>query len=62
VVIEQAKGVLCERLGIAPDEAFRILRRGARSHRLRIHDLAAKVVASRETPPELGRPSSGDAA
>ena len=63
VIIEQAKGVLCERLRIAPDEAFGILRRGARSHRLRIHELATKVVASRETPPELDWPSSaGDAA
>ena len=55
VVIEQAKGVLSERLDIAPDAAFLILRRGARHNRLPIHDLAADVVAAREMPPALAR-------
>jgi hypothetical protein len=50
IVIEQAKGVLGERLTLAPDDAFEILRRAARSQRLRIHILAAEVVTSRETP------------
>jgi hypothetical protein len=54
IVIEQAKGVLAERYGIGVDDAFRILRRAARSNRVRIHDLAARVVASRETPSEFG--------
>ena len=53
VVIEQAKGVLVERHALDPDEAFQVLRRGARSNRMRIHDLAARVVSSREAPPEL---------
>jgi hypothetical protein len=53
VVIEQAKGVLSERLGVAPDDAFVVLRRAARSNRIRIHDLARRVVASRATPREL---------
>ena len=53
IVIEQAKGVLSERYSVDPDQAFRILRRGARSNRMRIHDLAGRVVASRTTPPEL---------
>jgi hypothetical protein len=53
IVIEQAKGVLCERYGIEPDKAFQLLRGGARSNRMRLHELAARVVASRETPPEL---------
>jgi AmiR/NasT family two-component response regulator len=53
VVIEQAKGVLAERFGVPPDEAFQLLRRGARNHRIRVHDLAARVVASRETPEEI---------
>ena len=52
-MIEQAKGVLCERYSIDADQAFQILRRGARSNRMRIHDLAASVIASRTTPPEL---------
>lgn len=56
IVIEQAKGVLAERFGVAPDEAFQVLRRGARNHRIRVHDLAARVVASRETPDEIEAP------
>jgi hypothetical protein len=53
VIIEQAKGVLSERFRISPDEAFFILRAGARNNRARIHDLAADVVESRVTLPEL---------
>lgn len=50
IVIEQAKGVLIERLAVPPEQAFEILRRASRTQRLRIHILAAEVVASRETP------------
>ena len=46
IVIEQAKGILAERHGITPTEAFKRLRREARSHRLNIHVLAAGVVAT----------------
>ena len=53
IVIEQAKGVLAERFGLDVDEAFDLLRRAARSNRLRIHDLAAAVVATKTTPPEI---------
>ena len=53
IVIEQAKGVLAERFALDPDAAFQLLRRGARNHRTRIHELAARVVASRETPPQI---------
>jgi AmiR/NasT family two-component response regulator len=53
VVIEQAKGVLAERLGVDVHEAFQVLRMSARSHRMRLHDLAARVVETRETPPEV---------
>jgi AmiR/NasT family two-component response regulator len=53
VVIEQAKGVLVERFRLSPDQAFSALRSGARSSRIRVHSLAAEVVASRTTPPEL---------
>lgn len=53
VAIEQAKGILAERLEIGPEEAFILLRRSARSSRVKLHDLAAAVVASRETPPEI---------
>jgi len=50
VVIEQAKGILAERQEITPEEAFNRLRREARSQRVKLHDLAAEVVASRAEP------------
>lgn len=53
VVIEQAKGVLGERFGLEPDQAFQVLRRSARSNRLPLRDLAARVVSSRKTPWEV---------
>jgi hypothetical protein len=53
IVIEQAKGVLVERLSLAPDQAFEILRRAARSQRRRIHVVAAEVVDTRETPADI---------
>jgi ANTAR domain len=55
VVIEQAKGVLAERFGLEVHEAFQVLRRAARSNRMRLHDLATRVVESRQTPPEIER-------
>ena len=60
VVIEQAKGILAERFGWDIDRAFEVLRRAARSTQRRLHDLAAEVVESRETPVSVtaaaGRP------
>jgi ANTAR domain-containing protein len=53
VVIEQAKGVLSERFGTDVVEAFELLRRAARDNRVRLHDLASRVVSSRVTPPEI---------
>jgi hypothetical protein len=50
IVIEQAKGVLAERYRIDVDRAFAVLRGASRSNRIRIHDLAAAVVASPRTP------------
>ena len=46
VVIEQAKGVLAEREGIDPDEAFERLRQAARSNRMNIHHHAREIVNS----------------
>jgi hypothetical protein len=46
IVIEQAKGILAERHGITPDDAFARLRRGARSRRMKLHDAAAEIIAS----------------
>lgn len=53
VMIEQAKGIIGERYGVDMDKAFQLLRRGARSNRMRLHDLAERVVHSPQTPPEL---------
>jgi AmiR/NasT family two-component response regulator len=53
IVIEQAKGILAERLGLEIEAAFELLRRTARSNRRPIHGVAEAVVSSRETPPEV---------
>jgi AmiR/NasT family two-component response regulator len=53
IVIEQAKGVLAERHQLDVEQAFDILRQAARSSRVKIHALAAEVVAGRESPPAV---------
>ena len=55
VVIEQAKGVLAERLGLDIEEAFGVLRSAARSNGRNLRELAVEVVRSPETPPEVTR-------
>lgn len=50
IVIEQAKGMLADRLSVSVDDAFEILRYAARSHRAKLHEVAARVVKERETP------------
>ena len=59
VVIEQAKGVLGERFGLEPDQAFQVLRRAARSNRIPLRDLAARVVSTRKTPWEVAAQLDG---
>jgi GAF domain-containing protein len=44
VMIEQAKGILAERLQTTPDEAFEILRRYARDHNYPLTQLAGDVI------------------
>lgn len=44
IVIEQAKGVLAESLGLEPTSAFERLRRHARSNNRKLHDVATDVV------------------
>jgi GAF domain-containing protein len=44
VVIEQAKGILAERLATTPDEAFLVLRRFARDRNYRLTELAGDVI------------------
>jgi hypothetical protein len=61
VLVEQAIGVLSERLARTPRDAFELLRKVARRGGVRVHDLSRQVVRSAtETgaalPPELTRP------
>ena len=45
IVIEQAKGVIAERLGVHVDEAFAQMRGHARSHGERLSEVARRVVS-----------------
>jgi hypothetical protein len=56
IVIEQAKGILAERRGTTPDEAFAELRSDARSRRMKLHELAADIVATAGAPAGDGLP------
>jgi AmiR/NasT family two-component response regulator len=53
IMIEQAKGIVAERYGLDADEAFQLIRRAARSNRMKLYDLVAAIRPGRETPPEL---------
>ena len=50
VVVEQANGVLAERLGLDVKAAFSVLRGAARSERIKVQDLARTVVNNNDTP------------
>ena len=50
VVIEQAKGVIAERLGLHVDEAFDLMREHARSQNEKLSDVARRVVVARARP------------
>lgn len=50
VVIEQAIGVVSQRFGLAPREAFDRLRKSARSRGQKVHELAANLVRSARDP------------
>ena len=47
IQIEQAKGLLAERLGIEVDAAFELLRKTARNSGRKIHDVAADILSGR---------------
>ncbi len=53
IIVEQAKGVLAERLRMRPDEAFELLRGTARFRQMSVHDLARDVVENPGTPAEI---------
>jgi GAF domain-containing protein len=48
VLIEQAKGILAERLGVTMDEAFTTLRGHARANHRHLSELAGTIVAGTE--------------
>ncbi len=50
VVIEQAKGIIFERFGVTMDDSFELLRQAARSHQIKVRELAEHLVETRETP------------
>lgn len=45
IVIEQAKGMVAEREGLDMEQSFEMLRNHARSHNLRLADVASDVIA-----------------
>src|SRR5204863_4328396 len=48
VAIEQAKGVIAERYRLSLDDAFQLIRRAARSHRIKLQDLARAIQPGEE--------------
>jgi ANTAR domain len=53
VAIEQAKGILAERYSLDPDAAFDVIRRAARSNRMKLHELVRRIRPGEPTPDEL---------
>jgi AmiR/NasT family two-component response regulator len=53
VAIEQAKGVVAERYGLDPEQAFQLIRRAARSNRMKLRDLVEAIKPGEPSPPEL---------
>lgn len=53
IIVEQAKGILAERRGIDPGDAFTLLRNYARNHGQRLTELAAAVIDGSTTATEL---------
>jgi GAF domain-containing protein len=58
IVIEQAKGMVAERLGVKMEQAFAILRGHARNHNLRLADVAQGVIGGTMPTSALDRPAS----
>ncbi len=61
VVIEQAKGILAERLSVDPNQAFTALRRHARSGNHRLTDLARAIIAGTAALPDREQRPGGPA-
>jgi hypothetical protein len=55
IVIEQAKGVLMERLDLSQQAAFELLRSSARRSRRKLHHVASEILKTRVTPDYIER-------
>ena len=66
IVVEQAKGVLIERLDLPAEAVFELLRSAARRSRMNLHQVAAEILKTRVTPDyierEIGHLMRGDSA
>lgn len=60
VVIEQAKGVISQGLGVDVENAFTLLRRHSRNNNERLADAAARIVAGALSPSQLDEPRTTD--
>jgi ANTAR domain-containing protein/GAF domain-containing protein len=60
IIIEQAKGVLAERLQISADEAFELLRGAARSRNRLLSDLARDIASGTADAAQLLRNAPGE--
>jgi AmiR/NasT family two-component response regulator len=50
-VIGEAKGILMERFWLTDDEAFELLKRLSSEQEVKLRDIAAELVRTREIPP-----------
>jgi hypothetical protein len=53
VAIEQAKGIVAERYGLELDDAFELIRRASRTHRMKLHELVRLIRPREPLPREL---------
>jgi ANTAR domain-containing protein len=53
VAIEQAKGIVAERYGLNLDDAFELIRRASRTHRVKLHDVVRGIRPGEPAPREL---------
>lgn len=56
VILEQAKGMVAERLDLDMEQSFATLRQHARHHNLRLSDVAQSVIGGSLAPSALGAP------
>jgi AmiR/NasT family two-component response regulator len=57
VVIEQAKGVLAQRLQVGMDTAFDLLRRYSRNRSVRLGDTARQIATGELDPAHITEPA-----